>query len=88
MQQTRIGSKGRDRMNLEPTTAQEASSDGRPPVTPELRTEMVSVAAYFIAQKRGFLDGLAEDDWFAAEAEIDRRLADDVSRTTADGRAA
>jgi len=36
---------------------------------------MVSVAAYFIAEKRGFVGGCAEDDWYAAEAEIDRRLA-------------
>lgn len=88
MQQTRIGSKGRDGKNLEPTTAQEASSEGRTPVTPERRTEMVSVAAYFIAQKRGFLAGCAEDDWLAAEAEIDRRLSDDASRTATDGRTA
>lgn len=88
MQQTRIGSKGRDGKNLEPTAGQEASSDRRTAVTRELRTEMVSVAAYFIAQKRGFLAGCPEDDWLAAEAEIERRLSDDASRTATDGRAA
>lgn len=88
MQQTRIGSKGRDGKNHEPTTAREASSDRGAPVAPELRTEMVSVAAYFIAEKRGFLAGCPEDDWLAAEAEIDRRLSDDASRTATDGRAA
>jgi|LNFM01.2.fsa_nt_gb hypothetical protein len=41
----------------------------------DLRTQMVSVAAYFIAEKRSFVGGCAEDDWYAAEAEIDRRLA-------------
>ena len=45
----------------------------------DLRTQMVSVAAYFIAEKRGFVGGCAEDDWYAAEAEIDRRLAQNSS---------
>lgn len=41
----------------------------------DLRTQMVSVAAYFIAEKRSFVGGCAADDWYAAEAEIDRHLA-------------
>lgn len=45
----------------------------------DLRTRMVSVAAYFIAEKRSFAGGCAEDDWYAAEAEIDHRLAQEAA---------
>jgi hypothetical protein len=34
------------------------------------------VAAYFIAERRGFQGGDETSDWLAAEAEIDRLLAD------------
>jgi hypothetical protein len=35
------------------------------------REEMISVAAYFRAEHRGFGGGDALNDWLAAEAEID-----------------
>lgn len=43
-------------------------------VTPEQRHEMVSMAAYFIAERRGFLTGYEHEDWLAAEREIDIRI--------------
>jgi hypothetical protein len=39
------------------------------------RQEMVAVAAYYCALRRGFHDGDPLDDWLQAEAEIDRLLA-------------
>lgn len=48
------------------------------------REEMIAVAAYFRAERRGFAPGEAHDDWLAAAAEIDRQLqADDTARETA-----
>jgi hypothetical protein len=46
------------------------------PVTPEQRLHYVEVAAYYIAERRGFDGGHPAEDWAAAEAEIDRLLAD------------
>lgn len=46
------------------------------PVTPEQRYHYVEVAAYYIAEKRGFDAGSNEEDWAQAELEIDRLLAD------------
>ncbi len=44
-------------------------------VTPEQRDQMIREAAYYRAQRRGFDGGgTAEEDWRAAEAEIDARL--------------
>jgi len=43
-------------------------------VTPEERYRMIAEAAYFLAEKRGFVDGDVAEDWLAAEAEIDRIL--------------
>lgn len=35
---------------------------------------MIAEAAYFLAEKRGFVGGDVAEDWLAAEAEIDRIL--------------
>jgi hypothetical protein len=40
----------------------------------EERRRMISEAAYFIAQRRGFDGGLELEDWLAAEAEVNERL--------------
>jgi len=44
-------------------------------VAPEQRRHMISEAAYFIAEQRGFNGGDTVRDWLLAEAEIDRRLS-------------
>ncbi len=43
--------------------------------SPERRREMIAEAAYFRAQRRDFLPGHEVEDWLAAEAEVDLRLA-------------
>ncbi|MCF8149950.1 MAG: DUF2934 domain-containing protein [Burkholderiaceae bacterium] len=45
------------------------------PVTPDQRRYYVEVAAYHIAERRGFAPGDPLADWIEAEAEIDRLLA-------------
>ena len=49
----------------EPATATPAFLD------PDTRNEMVARAAYFRAERRGFAEGCALQDWLEAEAEID-----------------
>jgi len=55
---------------------------------PANRDEMIAVAAYFRAERRGFAPGDSKADWLAAEAEIDRLLASRsrASETTAKAR--
>ena len=36
--------------------------------------EMISEAAYYRAEKRGFMPGLEHEDWLQAEAEVMERL--------------
>jgi hypothetical protein len=43
-------------------------------VSPEERREMVAVAAYYLAERRGFPGAGALDDWIAAEHQIDQML--------------
>ncbi|MGD9843221.1 MAG: DUF2934 domain-containing protein [Steroidobacteraceae bacterium] len=46
-------------------------------VTPnsvEDRDATIAIAAYMLAEKRGFTPGHEIDDWLAAEAEVDQRL--------------
>jgi hypothetical protein len=38
------------------------------------RAALIAQIAYFKAQKRGFEPGHEEEDWLAAEAEVDKRL--------------
>ena len=47
------------------------------PKTAELpaREERIRIAAYLLAQQRGFAPGRELEDWLAAEAEIDRVTA-------------
>ena len=45
-----------------------------PTTSPEEFAQMVAVAAYYRAQKRGFAPGGELDDWLAAEIEIGRTL--------------
>lgn len=43
-------------------------------IDPILRHELISEAAYFRAERRGFLPGSEVVDWLDAEREIDARL--------------
>jgi hypothetical protein len=45
-----------------------------PQIDPEKRRNYVEVAAYYIAERRGFSEGDQTRDWLAAEEEIDRLL--------------
>lgn len=47
-------------------------------ITPEERTEMIRIAAWLRAERRGFIGGSPEEDWYAAEREVDERLARDA----------
>jgi hypothetical protein len=43
-------------------------------VGPEERAALIAEAAYFRAEKRGFMPGHETEDWLAAEEEVDARL--------------
>jgi hypothetical protein len=51
-----------------------------PPRAREHRQNLVAKAAYFRAERRQFQPGHELEDWLAAEAEVDRRLARARSR--------
>lgn len=42
--------------------------------TAEERYRMIAEAAYYIAERRGFAPGNPEQDWYEAEAQVDRAL--------------
>ena len=48
--------------------------EGVSEVDRELRHEMIATAAYFIAEQRGFVRGHEQQDWYQAEAAIDKQL--------------
>lgn len=47
-----------------------------PCVKPKPRHDMIAEAAFFRAQRRGFEAGHETEDWLAAEAEVDKILAE------------
>jgi pyruvate/2-oxoglutarate dehydrogenase complex dihydrolipoamide acyltransferase (E2) component len=56
-------------------TALKPSTAPAPTITAEQRNHYVSVAAFYIAERRGFTLGDPGLDWLEAEAEIDRLIA-------------
>jgi len=56
------------------TATPESVAEKHSPVTAEERYRMIAEAAYFCAEKRGFLGGDVAADWLEAEAEIDQVL--------------
>jgi hypothetical protein len=46
----------------------------RSPVSETARRELIAVGAFLRAERRGFVHGHAEEDWLAAEAEVDALL--------------
>ena len=63
---------------LKPVAAKPARSRAKKPpaVAAEQRRYYVEVAAYHIAERRGFAPGDPLQDWVQAEAEIDRLIAE------------
>ncbi|MBB1074063.1 DUF2934 domain-containing protein [Rhodoferax sp. 4810] len=58
-----------------PKTKMLPSTAPTPVFSAEQRNHYVSIAAFYIAERRGFTLGNPVDDWLAAEAEVDRLLA-------------
>lgn len=58
-----------------PVAAAPAKSATKPTVDPQVRLRMIAEAAYYIAEKRGFIHGHHDADWAAAEKQIDALLA-------------
>lgn len=46
------------------------------PPDPEQRREMIAIAAYYLAERRGFAPNGAESDWLDAERMIDAMQAE------------
>lgn len=57
-----------------PAKTKVAPVAARPAVTPEQRHNYIEVAAFYVAQRRGFAPGNPLDDWAMAEAEVDQLI--------------
>lgn len=51
-----------------------AGKPSRITVSEDARRAMIAEAAYLRAERRGFMPGSEEEDWLAAEAEVDALL--------------
>ena len=56
-------------------TSSEFSPAPKSALTTEQRNAYVAVAAFHIAEQRGFTSGDPLSDWLAAEAQVDRLIA-------------
>ena len=54
--------------------AKKAAKPAARVITPEQRANYIEVAAFYIAERRGFTPGNPEEDWLLAAAEIDRLI--------------
>jgi len=64
----------------QPSTRAQSGPEG-PVRSPEERERMISEAAYFRAEQRGFVEGNELDDRLRAEAEIDSLIQGGGSRS-------
>jgi hypothetical protein len=55
------------------------AAEARPAVTPDMRRGMIAKAAYLRSERRGFASGHEDEDWLAAEAEVDQLLSADLN---------
>lgn len=69
------------KIEREPQAEREKPVPIEEPAVPEneLR-QMISEAAYYLAEKRGFAPGLESDDWRQAEQEVLARVRESQSR--------
>ena len=56
-------------------TKLKVSTAPKPLLSTDQRNHYVAVAAFYIAERRGFTLGNPTEDWLAAEAEVDRLIA-------------
>jgi len=61
-----------------PAKAAPKKSLAKPKITSDQYRAYIEVAAYHIAERRGFVGGNAQDDWVQAEAEINRLLSEGI----------
>lgn len=61
-------------IRLEARTGTADDLRGKASVDEPTRHQMIACAAYYRAERRGFANGQALQDWLAAETEIDRLL--------------
>ncbi len=57
-----------------PAKSGTASAAARPGVTLEQRHNYIEVAAFYVAQRRGFAPGNPKEDWAIAEVEVDQLI--------------
>jgi len=50
-------------------------ADSTTVLSAEERMRMIAIAAYFRAERRGFVAGHEAEDWYSAEAEIDELIS-------------
>lgn len=58
-----------------PKATKPAVATSKSALSVEQRNHYVEVAAFYIAERRGFVPGNPADDWCAAELEVDRLIA-------------
>jgi hypothetical protein len=68
--------KAAPRRRTEPVKGATPAAEGAPRilVSEDARRAMIAEAAYLRAERRGFATGNEEEDWLAAEAEVDALL--------------
>ena len=69
-----VTTKARSNSPVAPAIKVSKSRKARPVVAEGVWREMVATAAYYRAQARGFRHGSPEQDWLAAEAELEQQL--------------
>ena len=75
--QAKISDSDATKKRAAPKASKKPSADNTKIVTlnPEEHYRMIAVAAYYRAEKRGFIGGDPAQDWVHAEAEVERLIS-------------
>ena len=61
---------------VDSNSVQPSAVEPEPADASSLRADLIATAAYYLAERRGFVPGYELADWLAAEREIEREEAD------------
>jgi hypothetical protein len=73
--QAKTKTTAKPRATAKTTARRKSAAATRTTLTADDRRKLVEIAAYYRSERRGFVPGHEDEDWLAAEAEVDAHLA-------------
>ncbi|MCU7809863.1 MAG: DUF2934 domain-containing protein [Candidatus Thiodiazotropha sp. (ex Notomyrtea botanica)] len=70
----KLDKKKKEKLNKAEKKIKKRKAAKKARISPEQRLDMITTAAYYIAEHHGFTSGRSDEDWQQAERQIDEML--------------